>query len=144
MRTEAVPPRTSGMFYIAVVQAVLLYGSETWNVTPSSLKALEGFHLKAAWRMAIVNKPRRNPIDDSWSYPASADVMEEVGLHSIAHYIEVRRQTIANFIVNRPIFGFCQGRRRRRGSAPRQFDLETARAASTADVAVSDEADEAA
>ena len=72
------------------------------------------------------------------------------GLHSIAHYIEVRRQTIANFIVNRPIFGFCQGRRRRHGSAPRQFwwdqqfDLETARAALAADVAVSNEADEAA
>ena len=41
--------------------------------------------------MAIVNKPRRNPIGGSWSYPASADVMDKVGLHSIAHYIEVRR-----------------------------------------------------
>ena len=100
--------------------------------------------------MAIVNKPRRDPIDGSWNYPAKTDVMEDVGLHSIAHYIGVRWQTIANFIVNRPIFGFCQGARRRRGSAPRQFwwdqefDLETARAASAADVAVGDESDDAA
>ena len=100
--------------------------------------------------MAIVNKPRCNPINGSWSYPASADVMDEVDLHSIAHYIEVRRQTITNFIANCPIFRFCRGRRRRHGSAPRQFwwdqqfDLERASAASEADVALSDEADEAA
>ena len=71
--------------------------------------------------MAIVNKPRRNPVDGTWSYPATSDVLEEVGLYSIAHYIEVRRDTISNFIVHRPIFERCQGARRRRGTAPRQF-----------------------
>ena len=60
--------------------------------------------------------------------------MEEVGLHTVEHYIDVRRQTIANFIVNRPIFKFCTEARRKRGTAPRQFwwdqqfDLDEARA----------------
>ena len=69
-----------------------------------------------------------------WQYPASVDVLEEVGLHSVEHYIGVRRQTIANFIVNRPIFAYCVEGVRRRGTSPRQWwweqpmDLEAARA----------------
>jgi hypothetical protein len=34
------------------VQAVLLFGSETWKLSPLSLKSLEGFHLRAACCMA--------------------------------------------------------------------------------------------
>ena len=32
-----------GMFYQAVIAAVLLYGSELWVLPPSGLKVLEGF-----------------------------------------------------------------------------------------------------
>ncbi len=35
---ENAPPRMCGMFYKATVQAVLLYGSETWSLPPSSVK----------------------------------------------------------------------------------------------------------
>ena len=62
---ENAPPRVCGMFYKATVQAVLLFGSKTWNLTPSAVKRLEGFHMRAAWRMARTNKPRRRP-DRSW------------------------------------------------------------------------------
>ena len=82
--------------------AVLLFGSETWNLAPSSLKRLEGFHIRAAWRMAGKG-PRLNP-DGSWTYPDTEEVMKEVGLRSISQYVEVRRHHIFNFIVNRPIF----------------------------------------
>ena len=57
--------------------------------------------------MAKTNKPRKDPITGDWRYPASVDVVDKVGLHSVEHYIEVRRQTIANFFMNRPIFAFC-------------------------------------
>jgi len=137
LREESVPPRVAGMFYKAVVQAVLLYGSESWNLTATSLKVLEGFHLRAAWRLAIVNRPRK--VGDSWVYPKTEDVLEEVGLYSVEHYIRVRRDTIASHIATRPIFGLCRAARRRRGSASRQFwwDQEfTLDAASAADVAV--------
>ncbi len=52
LRAENASPWTSGMFYKATVQAVLLYGSETWSLLLSSLKGLEGFHIQAAWRMS--------------------------------------------------------------------------------------------
>ena len=43
--------RTTGMFNVAVVQMVLLFGSETWVLTPHLEKSLEGFHQWAARRM---------------------------------------------------------------------------------------------
>ena len=98
LRAENASPQTCGMFYKATVQAVLLYGSETWNLSPSSQKRLEGFHIRAAWRMSGL-RPEKKP-DGSWTYPRSADVLEACGLYTIAHYMDVRRQTVANFIVN--------------------------------------------
>ena len=59
LRTDNATPRVCGMFYKATIQAVLLFGSETWNLTPTAMKQLEGFHVRAAWRMAKVNVPVR-------------------------------------------------------------------------------------
>jgi hypothetical protein len=98
LRAENATPKTCGMFYKVTVQAVLLYGSETWSLSLSSMKHLEGFHIRAAWRMSG-KRPEWN-VDGSWTYPRSADVLEAVGLKPIAHYVAVRQQTIANFIVN--------------------------------------------
>ena len=43
---EQVSPRTSGKFYMAIVQSVLLYGSESWCIVPALLARLEGFHIR--------------------------------------------------------------------------------------------------
>ena len=137
LRAENASPRVCGMFYKATVQAILLFGSETWNVTPAMQKRLEGFHTRAAYRMVRKNKPKRNP-DGSWWYPATPALLEEAGLHSVAHYIEVRRQTISKFIVNRPIFDCSREGERRRGTSPRQWwweqsmDLDAASAEANA------------
>ena len=58
--------------------------------------------------MARVNKPRKDPQSGIWTYPASALALEEVGLETIGYYIQVRRQHIAAYIVDQPIFGFCE------------------------------------
>jgi hypothetical protein len=52
LQAENVTPQMCGMFYKATVQAVLLYGSETWSLSPSSMKCLEGFHICAARQMS--------------------------------------------------------------------------------------------
>ena len=107
------------MFYKATVQAIVLYGSESWNLTTTALKCLEGFHLRAARRMAG-KMPVRNA-SGTWTYPASEEVLKKAGLYGMAHYIRVRRQTIAKFIVNRPIFDLCRAGNRIRGFSVRQF-----------------------
>ena len=95
------------MFYKATVQAVLLFGSKIWCLSMAALKRLEGFHLKSAWQMAEENQPRQGP-DGVWTYPATEDVLEEVGLHTIVHYMDVRRTSIARYISDRPILWHCR------------------------------------
>jgi hypothetical protein len=107
----------SAKFYKAVVQTVLLYGSETWNLTKTALAQLEGFHIKAAYRMAAKHKPRKGP-NHIWVYPATEDVLKECGMHPISHYIGVRRETIICYVVDRPIHNLCTAGERRRGLAP--------------------------
>jgi hypothetical protein len=120
LRGENAAPRIAAKFYKAVVQSVLLYGSETWNLTETVLARLEGFHIRAAYRMARVHKPRKG-LFGNWIYPSTKDVLEECGLHSVKEYINTRRATIAMYVVNRPIFRECQEGERRRGSMPRRW-----------------------
>ena len=84
LRTENASPCICGMVYKATIQAVLLFGSNTWCLTPAALKSLEDFHLQAAWCRVHNNKPCRQP-NWSWLYSETPAVMEEVGLHPIAY-----------------------------------------------------------
>jgi hypothetical protein len=88
LRADNSSPRMSGMFYKATVQAVLLYGSETWSLPLSSVKRLEGFHIQAAWQMSGLRLEKKP--DDSWSYPCLVDVLEKAGLETITHYMGMR------------------------------------------------------
>ena len=45
---EGADPKFSRTFYIAVTQAVLLFGSETWVLTASMEKALDTFQSRVA------------------------------------------------------------------------------------------------
>ena len=40
-----------GRIYVAVVSAVLLYGSETWVWISSMLNIIRGFHHRACWQL---------------------------------------------------------------------------------------------
>jgi hypothetical protein len=113
LRAENALPKVCDVFYKATVQAVLLFGSETWKLSPWSLTSLEGFHIQAAHRMAG-KMPAWNP-DGTWTYPSSKDVLKVVGLRTINHYIGVCRGTIARFIVDRPLFALCRDGERKRG-----------------------------
>ena len=81
------------------------------------LALLEGFHIPAGYRMAVTHKPRRGP-DLAWVYPCLQNVLNECGMGTIAHYICVRRNTILQYVVNRPIYEKCRAGVWGRGSAP--------------------------
>jgi hypothetical protein len=105
IRSENASPHVCGVFYKSTVQSILLFGSETWTLSPVSLKSLEGFHIRATWRMEG-KWPMKLP-DGTWLYPKLAAVLDKVGLKTIAHYIGVQRQRIVSYIVNKPIFQSC-------------------------------------
>ena len=44
IRKEGVDAQTSVMFYTTVVQAVIIYGSELWVLSPQIGKTLGGFY----------------------------------------------------------------------------------------------------
>ena len=113
-------PWSAILRYKAIVQSVLLYGSETWVLSPAVMARLEGFHIRAAYRMAKRHVPRRGT-NHQWVYPSSEAVLEECGMHTIQHYIDVRRETITKYVVGRSIFAECQGADQRRGSVPQRW-----------------------
>ena len=107
----------AGMFYQAVVAAVLLCGSESWVLPPSALKVLEGFHVEASRRMTGM-RPQRWTVGP-WIYPKSADVLAAARLRPVATYIQRRRHQIAKTIEGRTLLEECRGAERRSGSLSR-------------------------
>jgi hypothetical protein len=48
LRREGVNSMILAIFYKAIVQRVLLFGSQSWVLTPNMLKKMEGFHRQIA------------------------------------------------------------------------------------------------
>jgi hypothetical protein len=83
-------PKIMAKFYLAVIEAILLYGSETWVITRRSLCRLDTFHHRCARYLAHMHI-RRNS-EGVWMYPPSAEVLEKCGLSPIMTYIIKRKQ----------------------------------------------------
>ena len=52
LRQEGTSPRVFGMFFKAVVQAVLLFESYTWVITPHMGRSLGNFHHRVTRKIA--------------------------------------------------------------------------------------------
>ena len=70
--------------------------------------------------MAKEHVPRRGLLQQ-WVYPSSEAVLEECGMHTVQHYIDVQRETIVKYVVGHSILAECQGADQRRGSVPRRW-----------------------
>ena len=107
LRGENASPCTAAKFYVAIVQAVLLYGSESWTLSPALLARLEGFYIHSCSWMCEKNVPVRGS-GGSWDYPRLGRVLRECGLWPIEVYIRRHHATIAEHIVCHPIFAECE------------------------------------
>jgi hypothetical protein len=103
------------MFYKAIVQAILLYGSETWTITSAMMKALRGFHNRVARRTAC-RCPKQRP-DGSWDYPRIETARRIASLYTIEHYVAIRQRSFVDKVATRPIHELCEVAQRRSGSA---------------------------
>jgi hypothetical protein len=86
-------PRVSAMFYKAVVQTVLLYGSETWCISGAMMSVLNGFHNRVA-RCITRRHIRPDPLTDgaTWLYPSSTKTLQEAGLYPMTTYLMQSRR----------------------------------------------------
>jgi hypothetical protein len=92
LRAANANPKVMARFYLAVVQAILLYGSESWVVSKSTLRRLETFHARCARHMAhqhICKLP-----DGTWIHPPTAQVLDICSLSPISTYIAIRKETL--------------------------------------------------
>ena len=120
LRREGLRPRVAAMFYKAVVQSVLLFGSETWSITPQMLRALTGFHHRVA-RQLTGKVGRYLPREDRWVYPPVDEVLAEAGLFTMEEYITRRQNRLADYVATRPIFELCMECERPDGSSRAQL-----------------------
>ena len=102
---EGATSGTMAYFYKAVVQAVLLYGSESWVITTKMWRALNSFHHRCA-RYIAGEHIRQRP-DGEWTFPETERILAQCKLQTVEEYIARRKRTVSNYIVGRPIYARC-------------------------------------
>ena len=93
---EGEDERSLGMFYIVVIQGVLIYGSEKWAAFPHIGRMLGGFHHRVLRRLTG-NMTQQN-LDRMWAHPSLEEAMTEAGVQEVETYVTRRRNTVAQFI----------------------------------------------
>ena len=93
---------------------MLLFGAETWVVTPKMERALSGFLHGAARR--LTGRQARRAKNGECYYPYQVGAMREAGLTDIRKSIANRQNTVAQYIATRPLLGLREGARAREGA----------------------------
>ena len=74
---EGARPQVSGFFFKAGVQLLLLFGSDTWVVTPRMGQVIGGFQDQVAWQLTRRLKRKRSY--GRWEYSSAEAEREEGG-----------------------------------------------------------------
>ena len=114
MAREGATARISGTFFKSVDQQVLLFGADTWVVTPWMERALSGFLHGAARR--LTGRQARRGKNGTWHYPSLEGSMREAELTDIGKSIANRQNTVAQYIATRPLLDLCEEARAREGT----------------------------
>ena len=98
LKREGASARIMAKFYITIVQAVLLYGADSWAITKRDLHRLQCFHKRALRYMS--GSHIRKVDNNTWTYPDHEGLLHKCGLSSIEAYLERRRSTLWSFLEN--------------------------------------------
>ena len=88
--------------------STLLYGCETWVISDTIVKALEGFHHRIA-RGISKRHFRYFAEEDRWERPPIAPVLETVGLHPVKKYVSRRQRYLQEYSNGHPLVDECMG-----------------------------------
>ena len=95
-------PITSADFYRAVVQAVLLFGAETWVLSASMEKRVVGFQTGVLQKLVVKRAMRR--WDRTCRWEGGESVLKAAGTQDIWTYIDRYQVTVAQWVALRTIF----------------------------------------
>ena len=104
--TEGADTKVLRSVYTAVTRSVLLFGAETWVLTPRIEKSLDSFQSRVARK--ITGRQLRQQKERSWEYPPLAGAMREAGMVGIRTSITRRQNMFAQYISTRPILDLCE------------------------------------
>ena len=111
---EGADQKVLGNFLKAAVQVLLLFGADTWVLTPRMERALSSFKHRVAQR--LTGRHPRSRGDGSWYYPPMEVEMLEAGFEEIGAYITRKQNTVAQYITTRPIMDLYEKSVRRLGA----------------------------
>ena len=104
---EGAGPRVSGFFFKTVVQPELLFGSDTWVVTPCMGRALGGFHYQVARRLTGPLLQRKT--DGKWNYNLAVMAREGVRFHKMEEHIRRQQNTVTQYIATQSLIDLYEG-----------------------------------
>ena len=102
LRREGVDTQMSEMFYRLVVQAVPLFGSDSWVVLAAMERTVKC--APTGLLIQITGKQARRDPDETWVTLAVGEVMGASGMQSVATYIVRRQGMVSQWMVMIPIF----------------------------------------
>ena len=82
---EGADPLTSETFYKSLIQETLLFGSETWVMTPRIERTLGEFHHRVSFHL-VAMKPKRY-MEGMWEYPPLGAAMAAADLKEVETYL---------------------------------------------------------
>ena len=93
--------RTYGRFYVAVVQSVLILGSDLWVVTPNIMRLLGSL---CNWVAQQITGRMPRCWNGCWWYPPIGEAIAEARLEPIGEYISRCHISVPQYITTRSIF----------------------------------------
>ena len=102
LRREGASNQLSARFYMVIVSAVLLYGSETWVITKRIEDLLTSFHNRCA--RTIGKTYIRKTGEDEWVYPSVEETLKKAHLRPLCYYLNKRRANFKNYAETRDLY----------------------------------------
>ena len=93
LKWEGAYNQVVSLFCRAVIQAPLLFGSYSWTMLYMMVRATESTHV--GFLFQITGKWERQQSNRSWETPAAKEVLQIVGMQSVATYIGHRKVKVA-------------------------------------------------
>ena len=95
LKREGANPICMSRFYRTIIQAVLLYGADSWTISERNLNLLRSFH----WRTVrhITGSHIQKITDKKWSYPDHEQLLKKCQLFPMDVYLERRRGTLRDY-----------------------------------------------